>query len=230
LNNLTQAELRQIFSGDVQAEGGDWTTLGHNTNSSDKTIVVCQRTAGSGTLATLAQTIMQSPGWFTNINPTPDTVNPGTMNIFNPSSSNMQGCIQNNPNSIGYLDDDTTLTGGAHQVAVDGFLPSNPGLTAGIDRTRDVRCGKYIYWADWNIVTRKSTIDGAPINAAPGTQALLNLYQSRAVVTNPLPNFWADQTNTFVLKNSDAGPHHWFTPNGAGADAGTKCSNDGSVQ
>lgn len=230
LLNLTQAEVRQILSGDVQADGGDWTTLGHDTNSGNKSIVVCQRTVISGTLATLMQTVMQSPGWFTSINPVASAGN-----VFNPSSSNVKTCVENNPNSIGYIDVDTVpnLLNGAHQVALDGFLPSNPALADGVDgvgKTRDVRCGKYIYWADWNIVTRNAGIEAAPIGAAAGSNALLALYQARAIATNPLKQFWVDQTNTFVFKNADAGPHHWFTPNGNNRNIATECSNAGSIQ
>jgi ABC-type phosphate transport system substrate-binding protein len=226
LLNLTQAEVRQILAGEVT----NWTILGHDTNSGDKTIVVCQRTVISGTLATLMQTVMQSPGWFGAINPIASATN-----IFNPSSSNVKACVENNPNSIGYIDDDTVpnLLNNAHQVALDGFLPSNPALADGVDgtgKTRDVRCGKYIYWADWNIVTRTAGIEAAPVNAAAGSNALLALFQARAIATNPLKQFWADQNNTFVFKNEDKGPHNWFTPNGNGRNAATECSNGGSIQ
>ncbi len=223
LLNLTQAEVRQILAGEVT----DWTILGHNTTTANKTITVCQRTVISGTLATLMQTVMQSPGWFSSINP----VASGT-NIFNASSSNVKACVENNVNSIGYIDDDTVpnLLNGAYQVALDGFLPSNPALPAGIDRTRDLRCGKYIYWADWVIVRRNAGIEAAPINAAAGSNALLTLLQNRAIAFNPLPNFWGNQNDMFVFKNDDKGPHNWFTPNGNGADAATVCSNAGSTQ
>jgi hypothetical protein len=227
--NLTQAEVRQILAGEVT----DWTILGHNTTTSDKTIRVCHRTVISGTLATLMQTVMQSPGWFSSINPTASATN-----IFNPSSSNVKTCVENNPNAIGYIDSDTVpslLPGGGfptspYQVALDGFLPSNPALGAGIARTRDLRCGKYIYWADWVIVRRNAGIEAAPINAAAGSNALLTLFQNRAIAINPLPEFWGGQNDMFVFKNQDAGPHNWFTPNGNNADAATVCSNAGSIQ
>jgi hypothetical protein len=179
------------------------------------------------------QTVMQSPGWFSSINPTASATN-----IFNPSSSNVKACVENNPNAIGYIDDDTVpslLPGGGfptspYQVALDGFLPSNPALGAGIARTRDLRCGKYLYWADWVIVRRNAGIEAAPINAAAGSNALLTLFQNRAIATNPLPEFWGGQNDMFVFKNQDAGPHNWFTPNGNNADAATVCSNAGSIQ
>jgi len=225
LLNLTTLEVRQILSGDVEAGGGDWTTLGHNTATGNKAIVVCQRTVTSGTLAALMQTVMRSPGWFSSINPTPSTTN-----IFNASSSDVKNCVQNNPNSIGYIDADTVLLGGAHQVALDGFLPSNPNLPAGIDRTRDLRCGKYAYWTDWVIVTRNAGIEAAPVGAAAGSNALLATLQNRAIANNPLPNFWGGANDMFIFKSNDSGPHNWFTPNGNGANASTVCSNAGSIQ
>lgn len=227
LKNLTQAEVRQILSGDLEAFGGDWTTLGHDTATANKTIVVCQRTVPSGTLATLMQTVMQSPGWFTGINPVASPTN-----IFNASSSNVKACVENNPNSIGYIDSDTVpnLLNGAYQVALDGMLPSNPALGAGIARTRDLRCGKYIYWADWVIVTRNGGIEAAPVNAVAGSNAALAAYQAAAIANNPLAEFWGGQNDMFVFKNDDKGPHNWFTPNGNGADAATVCANTGSTQ
>ncbi len=227
LLNLTQLEVRQILSGDVEAGGGDWTTLGHNTATGNKAITVCQRTVVSGTLAALLQTVMQTPGWFGGINPVASATN-----IFNASSSNVKSCVENNPNSIGYIDSDTVpaLLNSAYQVALDGFLPSNPALPTGIDRTRDLRCGKYAYWTDWVIVTRNGGIEGSPVNAAAGSNALLTTLQNRAIAVNPLPDFWGRMDDMFVFKSEDKGPHNWFTPNGAGANAATVCSNAGSIQ
>jgi hypothetical protein len=227
LLNLTSLEVRQILSGDIEGGGGDWTTLGHNTTTTNKTIVVCQRTVPSGTLATLMQTVMQSPFAFTGINPIASATN-----IFNASSSNVKACVENNPNSIGYIDSDTVpaLLNGAHQVALDGFLPSNPALPAGIDRTRDLRCGKYAYWADWVIVTRNAGVQAAPINAPAGTNALLTLFQNRAIANNPLPSFWGGQNDMFVFKSDDKGPHNWLPTNGNNVNASTACSNAGSIQ
>lgn len=227
LLSLTQSEVRQILSGDVEAFGGDWTTLGHDTATANKTIVVCQRTVLSGTLSALMQTVMQSPGQFTGINPVASPTN-----IFNPSSSNVKACVENNPNSIGYIDSDTVpnLLNGAHQVALGGMLPSNPALGAGIARTRDLRCGKYTYWADWVLVTRNGGIEVAPVNAVAGSNAALAAYQAAAVANNPLPEFWGAQNDMFVFKNDDKGPHNYFSPNGNGANAATVCASTGSTQ
>jgi ABC-type phosphate transport system substrate-binding protein len=221
LANLTQAEVRQILSGDVT----DWTTLGHDTTSANKQIVVCQRTVASGTLAALNQTVMQTPGWFTGINP---TAGPG--NIFNATSSAVKSCVENNPNSIGYIDSDTVpnLLNGAYQVALDGMLPSNPALGSGIARTRDLRCGKYIYWTDWVIVRRNAGVEVPPTNAVAGTNAAINRYISAAQNNNPLPDFWGTSADMFVFKSDDKGPHQWLDVNGNGQPASVVCRNSGA--
>jgi ABC-type phosphate transport system substrate-binding protein len=227
LLNLTQLEVRQILAGDVEGFGGNWQTLGHNTNSGDKTIVVCQRTVPSGTLATLNQTVMQAPFAFPGINPVASPTN-----IFNASSSNVKTCVENNPNSIGYIDSDTvpSLLNGAYQVALDGFLPSNPALGAGIAKTRDLRCGKYSYWADWLIIKRNSGVEVAPTNAVAGTNAAIVAFRNAAINNNPLPDFWGATNDMFVAKNDDKGPHLFLPSNGNGVDSSTVCGNTGSIQ
>jgi ABC-type phosphate transport system substrate-binding protein len=227
LLNLTSLEVRQILAGDVEAFGGNWETLGHNTNSGSKAIVACQRTVDSGTLATLNQTVMQSPFPFTGINPTASNTN-----IFNPSSSNVKACVENNANSIGYIDSDTVpnLLNGAHQVALDGFLPSNPALAAGIARTRDLRCGKYPYWADWVMVTRNGGVEGAPTNAVAGTNSAIAAWQAAAIANNPLPDFWGASGDMFVAKSDDKGPHLFLPSNANGIQASAVCGNNGSIQ
>jgi ABC-type phosphate transport system substrate-binding protein len=227
LKNLTQLEVRQILAGDVEGFGGDWVTLGHNTNSGNKAIVVCHRTVISGTLAALNQTVMQAPFAFPGINPIASPTN-----IFNASSSNVKTCVENNPNSIGYIDSDTVpnLLNSAYQVALDGFLPSNPTLGAGIAKTRDLRCGKYAYWSDWVIVTRNSGVEVAPTNAVPGTNAAITAFRDAAINNNPLPDFWGATNDMFVAKNDDKGPHLFLPTNGNGVAASSVCANTGSIQ
>jgi ABC-type phosphate transport system substrate-binding protein len=227
LKNLTQLEVRQILSGDVEAFGGDWVSLGHNTNSGNKAIVVCHRTVISGTLAALNQTVMQAPFAFQGINPIASPTN-----IFNASSSNVKTCVENNQNSIGYIDSDTVpnLLNGAYQVALDGFLPSNPGLGAGIAKTRDLRCGKYAYWTDWVIVTRNGGVEVAPTNAVAGTNNAITAYRTAAIDHNPLPEFWGATNDMFVAKNDDKGPHLFLPTNGNGIAASSVCGNTGSIQ
>lgn len=219
LTSIPLSLLRQILSGDVEAFGGDWQTIGYNTTTANKVITVCQRTPGSGTLATLQQTVMQVPQ-FPGINPTASPTN-----IFNPSSSNVKSCVENNPNSIGYIDADTVpnLLLGAYQVGVGGLYPSNAAYGAGIARTKDVRCGGYVYWADWNIVTRNGGVEVAPVSAVAGTNAAIAAFQAAAIANNPLPDFWAGANDTFVFKSEDKGPHSFLSSNGNGINSSAVC-------
>jgi hypothetical protein len=116
LDNLSMSDLYQIFNGTVR----NWTTIG-NTTDRDTDITVCHRTPGSGTLATLVQTIMKKGPTAINGVRTPATGPPilGSYgNIGNASSQNMLDCMNNavvggmpqNPNfrmSIGYIDSDS---------------------------------------------------------------------------------------------------------------------------
>ena len=225
LKNLQKLELQQILSGQVT----DWTQLGHDTTTSDKRIVVCHRTPGSGTLATLDQTIMKGPG-VTSINGVASATN-----IGNVSSGNVFDCMNNvavNPlfaNAIGYIDSDTVpaLTNGAYKVKVDGadIFDATQPPSAGAARLKDLVCGKWSYWADWNVVTRNSGVDGlsnGTITVPTGTDAAIQAYIDAALVNNPLPGFWAAQADMFVFKNSDRGPHNWF---GASPAQRTACSS-----
>ncbi len=225
LANLQKLELQQILSGAVT----DWTQLGHNTTTADKRIVVCHRTPGSGTLATLDQTIMKGPG-RTSINGVASSTN-----IGNVSSGNVFDCLNNaavNPlftNAIGYIDSDTVpaLTNGAYKVKVDGaeIFDATQPASNGAARLKDLVCGKYSYWADWNIVTRNSGVDGlsnGTITVPSGTDNAIQAYIDAALVNNPLPGFWAAQADMFVFKNEDRGPHNWFAPSAAQA---TACSS-----
>jgi ABC-type phosphate transport system substrate-binding protein len=223
LLTLTETEIRQILSGNVT----DWTQLGYTTSAGSTAIVTCQRTVGSGTLATLDETMMRTKFWAGGINP----VASGT-NIANPSSSNVKACVENNLNSIGYIDSDTVpnLLNGAYQVAIGGH-PVNQGATGtGVARLKDLRCGKYPYWADWNFITRTAGVEVAPINAAAGTNAVITALQTSMQNNNPLPDYWLSENDTFVFKNDDRGPMNWFSPTNNGEDVGTVCNSAASVQ
>lgn len=220
VDNLSVHDLYQILSGTVT----NWTRLGLQTDTGGQTaITVCQRTVGSGTLATIDQTIMKKGP--ISINPTrvpasgaPALGSPGNLN--NPSSGDVLNCLNNvggvNPNhrmSIGYIDSDSagSLTTGAHFVKINGYQAFDPALPATSARLKDLRCGDYSYWANWNVVVRTNGVDGVPItgggNVPAGTQNLLDAYVTAALSNNPLPGFWATQADMFVVKNEDQGPH-----------------------
>lgn len=214
LVTMTDDEIRQILSGNVTS----WDELGYDTTVANKAITVCQRTGGSGTIATLDETIMLPKYWGIS----------GFPGIANASSSNMVTCVNNNGTSIGYLDSDSVnaanFPNGAYQIQING-QPVNAGaLGTGVARLTALRCGRYPYWADWNYVTRSAGVQGAPINAVAGTNAALTLLGNEMLANNPLPDFWLSENDTFVFKNDDRGPHFWFTPTVNGANIAAICN------
>jgi hypothetical protein len=148
--------------------------------------------------------------------------------VYNASSSNMVTCLNSNGNSIGYVDSDsvtaTNFPNGAYQVQVDG-QPVNAGaLGTGVARLTALRCGRYPVWADWVVVKRNAGVEGAPINAVPGTNTAINNLETAMFDNNPLPDFWLSERDTFVFKNADRGPHNWFTPSINGTNIDTVCN------
>jgi len=223
LLTLTEDEIRQILAGNV----ANWTDLGYAVSAGSAAIVTCQRTVGSGTLATLDETMMRTGFWSGGINPVASATN-----VANASSSNVATCIQNNLNGIGYIDSDsvTGLTNGAYQVAIGGQPVNNGALGTGVARLTSLRCGRYPYWADWNFITRTAGTQGAPINAVAGTDAAIAVLGTAMQNNNPLPDYWLSENDTFVFKNDDRGPHNWFTPSGNGANIATVCKGAASVK
>ena len=219
LTSLTQDEIRQIFAGNVL----NWTDLGYSVSAGSAAIVTCQRTVGSGTLATLDETIMLTKFWSGGINPTASATN-----VANAGSSNMVTCINTNQNSIGYIDSDsvnaTNFPNNAYQVAIGGQPINSGALGTGVARLTALRCGRYPYWADWNFVTRNAGVEVAPISAAAGTNAAITSLGTLMQTNNPLPDFWLSENDTFVFKNDDRGPHNWFTPSGNGTNIATVCN------
>jgi len=198
LKSLTREEVEMIYSGNVT----DWTTLGYNVSAGSSTISLCERTNGSGTKATLDEVVLINADEST----TPNVPQSG-------SSGNMKTCLQNNLNSIGYIDADTTLAGGSYYIGLDG-TNAPTGTTAS---KKAIRCGKYPFWANWNIIRRTANLDTLA-GVAPGTNAALNALIDSMQNNNPLPGFWMQlffvaPQDAFVLKNDDKGP---LVPTGGG--------------
>jgi hypothetical protein len=111
-------------------------------------------------------------------------------------------------------------------VKINGFqvfdYTTVPPPAATSARLKDLRCGDYPYWANWNLIVRTNGVDGLAAPGATagtdpvpaGTQALLEAYAAAAIANNPLPGFWATQAEMFVSKNQDTGPHNQL-PGGA---------------
>ena len=218
LTTLTEEEIRQILAGNVV----NWTDLGYSVSAGSAAIVTCQRTVGSGTLATLDETIMRTKFWSGGINPVASATN-----VANASSSNMVTCINTNQNSIGYLDSDsvtaTNFPNGAYQVQIGGQPINSGALGTGVARLTALRCGRYPYWADWNFITRTAGTEVAPINAVAGTDAAIAALSTAMQNNNPLVDFWLSENDTFVFKNDDRGPFNWFTPSNNGTAIAGVC-------
>ncbi|MBX3302699.1 MAG: substrate-binding domain-containing protein [Nitrospira sp.] len=207
IDGLSRLQVEQIFSRSVP----DWKRLGLGTVTdaapgaleATSPIVLCLRTAGSGTKAAFDQTLM--------INAT-ETAFAGAAVIISPSSSGVLTCLANNRRSIGYLDADQVVsfnTGGAqaglaYAVRVDGGLAHDPSLA---DPKRDLKCGKYAYWTAQRLNQRTTPIGG-------GTDALItafinNVQTKAAIDLLPTGAYWASTEEMAVTKNSDRGPLVW---------------------
>ncbi len=226
LKTLSDWEIRQILSGNV----ANWTDLGYSVSAGSAAIVSCHRSVGSGTLATLDETIMHPKFWGGSF------PNAASATIINAgSSSGMATCIDTHLNSIGYIDSDSvtavTFPSGAYQVSINGHeinLGPGNGIGTGVGRLTDLRCGRYIYWADWNFVTRNAGVEAAPILAPAGTDNLIAALQTNMSNENPLPDYWLSENDTFVAKNDDRGPLNWFTPSNNGANISAVCKSGAS--
>ena len=223
LLSMTQEEIRQILAGNVT----DWTQLGYTVSAGSTAIVTCQRTVGSGTLAALDEIMMRTKFWTGGINGTASATN-----VANASSSNVKSCVETNLNSIGYIDSDTVpnLLNGARQVAISGMNVNQGAVGTGVARLKDLRCGKYPYWADWNFITRNAGVEVAPVNAIAGTNAAITALGDSMLNNNPLPDYWLSENDTFVFKNDDRGPFNWLQFSNAGTDVTTVCKYSGSAQ
>lgn len=231
LLTLQEEEIRQILAGIVT----DWTQLGYTTvNGTPSNITVCQRTIGSGTLATIDEVIMRPKYWTGSFF---DDTTAGA--VPNAGSGNMQACLGGNKNSIGYIDSDSVkgiTPVGAYQVGINGYQVNtsavdNPIGTPpnGVDRLKDLRCGRYIYWADWNFVNRTASVEGAPVNAVAGTQSAVLALRASMLAHNPLTEFWLSENDTFVSKGDDRGPMSWQDPTNNGANLADVCRYAGST-
>jgi len=217
LLTLPEEQIRQIFNRAVTS----WSKMGYTViNGGSDVITTCQRTIGSGTLATLDETIMRPKYWTGGIS----TVL-AFPNVWNASSSNMVSCINGDGSSIGYLDSDsvtaTNFPNGAYQVAIGGQPINNGALGTGKARLTALRCGRYPYWADWNFIVRTAGTEAAPINAPVGTDAAISQLQTLMTTHNPLSDYWLSEGDSFVIKNADRGPflYQAQSPNGEFASA-----------
>lgn len=211
IDGLSRLQIEQIFSRSVT----DWKRLGFGTVTdgapgtleATSPIVLCLRNAGSGTKATWDETMM--------INTTETSV-AGTSVIFSSSTSGVLSCLAANRRSIGYADADQVVSfnvgganaGLAYPVRLDGGLANDPSLA---DPKRDLKCGKYAYWAGWRL-NRRTAGEGAATDAL--AQAFVDNAGLQATIgIIPTGAYWASDEEMFVSKNVDKGPLIWKAGN-----------------
>jgi hypothetical protein len=205
---LSRLEIERIFSKQVT----DWKQLGYGTVTdaapgvleATSPITLCMRSAGSGTKAAFDETVM--------INST-ETLLANATSVFSSSSSGVLTCLAGTRRTIGYMDADQVVSfnpGGAnaglgYTVRLDGGLAYDAALVG--NEKRDLKCGKYAYWAGWRL-NRRTTSEGAAIDAL--AQAYVDNASAQATISIiPTGAFWASDEEMAVSKNVDKGPLIW---------------------
>ena len=213
ISGLSRLEVEGIFSRNIT----DWRQLGLGTVTdgapgtleATSPITICMRNAGSGTKATFDETVM--------INASEATVNIPGSQVFGGSTSNILTCLAGNRKAIGYMDADQLLqftnallpngspnpnVGLGYLIGIDGAKAYDASLT---DPKRDLKCGRYPYWAAWRLNRRAAGEPDANIN----TLALAFIADAGLASTiNIIPTgaFWAADEDMFVSKSQDRGP------------------------
>jgi ABC-type phosphate transport system substrate-binding protein len=207
ISGLTRLEIERVFSGSVT----DWQQLGYGTVTdlapgtleATSPIVLCPRSAGSGTKAAFDETVMINAG---------ETPIANATHVFSSSTSGVLTCLAANRRSIGYADADQVVSfnlgganaGLAYVIRLDGGLANDPSLA---DPKRDLKCGKYAYWATWRL-NRRTASEGAAIDAL--AQAFVDNAGLQATIgIIPTGAYWASDEEMFVSKNVDKGPLIW---------------------
>jgi ABC-type phosphate transport system substrate-binding protein len=211
ITGLSRLEVEQIFSRSV----ADWKRLGFGTVTdaapgtieATSPIVLCLRAAGSGTKAAFDETVM--------LNATETSIGNASV-VFSTSTSGVLTCLAANRRSIGYADADQVVSfnpgganaGLAYPIRLDGGLAYDASLA---DPKRDLKCGKYAYWAGWRL-NKRVTSEGADIDALrdafvanAGLQATIGII--------PTGTYWASDEEMAVSKNVDKGPLNWKAGN-----------------
>jgi hypothetical protein len=211
ISGLSRMEIEAIFNRAVT----DWKRVGFGTVTdvapgtleATSPITLCLRNAGSGTKAAFDETVM--------INANETSVASASV-IFSSSTSGVLSCLAANRRSIGYMDADQVVSfnvgganaGLAYVIRVDGGLANDPSLT---DHKRDLKCGKFAYWAAERL-NRRTTSEGAAIDAL--AQAFVDNTGLQATIgVIPTGAYWASDEEMAVFKNADRGPILWKAGN-----------------
>ena len=151
------------------------------------------------------------------INASEVTVNIPGAQVFGGSSSNVLSCIAGNRRAIGYMDSDQLLQftstllpngnpnpnlGLGYLVGIDGAKPYDATLS---DPKRDLKCGRYPYWANWRLNRRLAGEPDGNINTL--AQAFITDASSTSAIALTVSGaFWASDEEMVVSKNQDRGP------------------------
>ena len=211
ISGLSRLQIEQVFSRSVT----DWQRLGLGTVTdaapttleATSPIVLCMRAAGSGTKAAWDETVM--------LNATETSLANASV-VISSSTSGVLTCLAANRRSIGYMDADQVTSfnvgganaGLAYAVRIDGGLAYDPSLAS---PKRDLKCGKYPYWAGWRL-NRRTTSEGPDIDAL--AQAYVdNAGLQTTISVIPTGTYWASDEEMAVSKNVDKGPLNWKAGN-----------------
>lgn len=195
-------------------------------------IDLCERSAGSGSKASIQRTLMLLSNEATVAS---GAFTAGADTAFARSSSGVITCLTNNPNGIGYQDADSVPTfptinptPRAYPVKINGFAVSEmsydagpvtplPGSATVENRKLNLRCGQYPFWVQLQL-TRPTAAFGdardaafaAFITAAQGQTLIDQLKGDPLVANTPIAgHFWVSGTAMAVTKNTDRGPILW---------------------
>jgi ABC-type phosphate transport system substrate-binding protein len=226
VQNLSRLQVEQILS----RAATDWRQLGLGTAAlgsapgtpADATspITLCLRRAGSGTKASLDETVMKDvnevPSGSTSL------TNPADGVYFGQSNQDIRDCVIGNSGAgrpahiraFGYMEADqaqaavdAVTTGSqpdAYIVRMNGYLANDPTHPSG-DAKHDLKCGRWQYWVGERMNTRN------PSSADPTTQTVIADYIAMASAPStigilPAGAFWTAPGDMNVFKNADAGP------------------------
>lgn len=226
VETLSHSQVEGLLSRQVT----DWRTFGFapdiDNNGADDggaaPVTLCIRRAGSGTKATLDETVMIVAGEITagstNLN------NAAAGVYFGGSTQDIQDCIGGSgtplnrpahPLALGYMDADAPTPGG-YNVKLDGLLPRDATLA---DPKANLKNGLYYFWAGWRLNSRPSGSPGISADQETLLNAFVSKVQEPAVVNGLKPtagDYWVAPSEMCVFKNSDRGPISWKSPLPAG--------------
>lgn len=191
ITNITRLQAVLLYSGQVY----DWSNFG--SAFSPVPVVVCARTAGSGTQATFDWAIMRAggTGWGSSTVTSEQIGDDASIPTvyFNNASGDMMSCINGQNGAIGFADADTvvgtTTNPNVVRLAYNGVFPTRTA----------VRNGLYDFYASAWFYTNPG--NGATVNAL--AKDMVTFAQ---IPTNMAPsksNYWATVQEMNVWKTGD---------------------------